>query len=445
MTDPERRGAVRRRHVERAIGSTRPGRSGPPAGEGEASDGRRWLTPGVAAIGLSSLGSDAGHEMTTSLLPSFLSSTLHAGPAALGAIEGVSDALVGLAKLAGGPLSIDPRRRGRVASGGYLVTAVATSAIGLATAVWQVAVLRALAWVSRGLRSPARDSMLMSMVPRDAYGRAGGVERAGDNLGALIGPLAAAALIGWLGIRTTLVLAFFPGLLAAASITFAARETRRTLADTSARARLTLSLGELRRAGMVRALTPATLFELGNLASTLLILRATDLLHTDHRTLAAATSAAILLYAGHNAIAAGASLAAGWFTDLVGSPRPVLALGAGVFIVSYAVFALGSQDVGLLVVAFAAAGVGTGLAETAETTTVAFALPDRLRGNGFGVLGLVQCFGDLGATLVAGVLWTVWSAPVAFGYAAAWMAASTAAALTVRPPTRDVPRPGSRR
>jgi MFS family permease len=436
VTDPEHRRAAE----GQGVSSSSSDQAGRQAKDREEPDvgGRHWLTRGVGAIGLSSLGSDAGHEMTTSLLPSFLTSTLHAGPAALGAIEGVSDALVGLSKLAGGPLSIDPRRRGRVASGGYLVTAVATSAIGFATAVWQVAILRALAWVSRGLRSPARDSMLMSLVPREAFGRASGIERAGDNLGALIGPLVAASLIGWLGIRTTLVLAFFPGLLAAAAITFAAREARRTLVDTSARARLSFNLRELRRAGMVRALTPATLFELGNLASTLLILRATDLLHTEQRSLTAATSIAIVLYAGHNAVAAAASFGGGWFTDRVGSPRPTFTLGAAVYVVSYIAFAWGPSAVWLLAVAFGAAG----LAETAESTTVAFALPDRLRGNGFGVLGLVQSFGDLGATLVAGVLWSVWSAPVAFAYAAAWMVASTATALMVRVPTRDMPPAG---
>jgi hypothetical protein len=52
-----------------------------------------WLNPGVASVGAASLFSDAGHEMATSVLPTFLTSTLHAGPAALGVIEGVSDAL----------------------------------------------------------------------------------------------------------------------------------------------------------------------------------------------------------------------------------------------------------------------------------------------------------------------------------------------------------------
>lgn len=103
-------------------------RGGAPTDE-ESSDGR-WLSPGVASVGVASLCSDAGHELTTSLLPTFLTSTLHAGPAALGTIEGVADALVGLSKLAGGPLSADPPRRARLASGGYLVTAVATAGRG---------------------------------------------------------------------------------------------------------------------------------------------------------------------------------------------------------------------------------------------------------------------------------------------------------------------------
>jgi hypothetical protein len=76
----------------------------------EPTDGR-WLTPGVLGVGGASLFSDASHELVTSLLPTFLTATLHAGPGALGAIDGTADALTGLARLAGGPLSNDPARR----------------------------------------------------------------------------------------------------------------------------------------------------------------------------------------------------------------------------------------------------------------------------------------------------------------------------------------------
>jgi hypothetical protein len=76
---------------------------------------------------------------------------------------------------------------------------------------------------------------------------------------------------------------------------------------------------------------------------------------------------------------------------------------------------------------------GIGFAETAESTVVALALPDRLRGNRFGVLGLVLPLGDLGSCVVVGVLWATVSVTVVFGYAAAWMAASLLASGLLRP------------
>lgn len=395
-----------------------------------------WLSRGVLSIGAASFCSDAGHEIATSVLPSFLTATLHAGPGALGAIEGTSDALVGLSKLAGGPLSNDPVRRARLATGGYLGTAIATGAIGFAVAVWQVAALRALAWASRGIRSPARDTLLTSLVPSEAYGRAFGVERAGDNAGAIVGPLLAAALVAVVGIRHAIWFAVVPGLLAALAITVAAREARRTVASSVGRRTLSLNLGELRRAGLVRALAPAALFEFGNIATTLLILRATGLLRTGGRSLAAAASIAILLYAAHNAAATVAALGGGHLVDRLG-PRVVFAAAGSVYVVGYGLFAVEQHAWPLLLLGFLLAGAGIGFAETAESTVVAQMLPDRLRGNGFGVLGLVQSLGDLASSVVVGLLWAAFSATVGFAYAGAWMLASVVCSRLRRPPQVD--------
>src|SRR3954470_19858215 len=94
---------------------------------------RRWLTRGVAGIGTASFLADVGHEVPTALLPSLLTSTLGAPASALGVIEGVSDALAGVARFAGGALADDPSRRRTVAVGGYASTAVLSAAIGGAT------------------------------------------------------------------------------------------------------------------------------------------------------------------------------------------------------------------------------------------------------------------------------------------------------------------------
>lgn len=60
-------------------------------------------------------------------------------------------------------------------------------------------------------------------------------------------------------------------------------------------------------------------------------------------------------------------------------------------------------------------------------------LPDRLRGNGFGVLGLVQSLGDLVSSAVVGLLWAAFSATVGFAYAGAWMLASVVCSRLLRP------------
>lgn len=148
----------------------------------------RWFTPGVRGIGLASFLSDVGHEVPTALFASLVTITLGAPASVLGLLEGLADGLAGLAWFIGGPLADTPSSRRRTAVGGYLSTAALSALIGVATAVWQVALLRMAAWASRGLRVPARNALLADMVPASVYGRAYGFERMMDNLGAVGGP-----------------------------------------------------------------------------------------------------------------------------------------------------------------------------------------------------------------------------------------------------------------
>ncbi|BFO18211.1 hypothetical protein SHKM778_45990 [Streptomyces sp. KM77-8] len=159
------------------------------------------------------------------MLPSLLTSTLGAPAAALGAIEGVSDALAGAARFGGGILADDPARRRKVAVGGCTTTAMLGAATAAATSVWQVGVLRAAAWTTRGLRVPARNALLADIVPASAYGRAYGFERMMDNLGAIFGPFLALGLVAWLGVQWAIGLSVIPGMLAAVAIVYAIRHT----------------------------------------------------------------------------------------------------------------------------------------------------------------------------------------------------------------------------
>jgi hypothetical protein len=47
--------------------------------------------------------------------------------------------------------------------------------------------------------------------------------------------------------------------------------------------------------------------------------------------------------------------------------------------------------------------------------------PEGLRGSAFGLLATVHSLGNLAASAIAGLLWTLVSPAAAFAYAAAWM------------------------
>ena len=237
----------------------------------------RWLTRGVAGIGAASLLSDLGHEVPTALLPRFLTATLGAPAAALGLIEGIADGCAGVARFAGGALADDPerRRRGRGRRlhrhRGLLVADRRHDRrlAGRRLARGRLVVARPA--------GPARNALLADVVPPEAYGRAYGFERAMDNLGAIGGPLLAIALVALVGVRTAMLVSVIPGLLATR------RDRLRDPRDAARRpsrrgGRSASASAPCCRGSSAGCCFGISAFELGNVAATLLILRATQLL-----------------------------------------------------------------------------------------------------------------------------------------------------------------------
>ena len=400
------------------------------ADETTLEDEQRWLTRGVRGIGAASLLADIGHEIPTALLPGFLTSTLGASGAALGLIEGIADACAGVARFAGGALADDPERRRRSALGGYAATAVFSSLIGITTAAWQVGAFRAAAWSARGLRVPARNALLADVVPPSAYGRAYGFERMMDNLGAIGGPLVAIPLVTLVSIRTAMLVSVIPGLLATLAIVYAIRATRH--ATKQPRRPLVIQLRPVLRGPLARLFLGIGAFEIGNVAATLLILRAVDLLKPDHG-LKSATTIALALYTTYNLVAAITSIPGGRLGDRRGT-LPVLIVGAASFAVAFIGLAFAGPNIAVLAVFFAAAGLGIGFSETAANAAVATHAPPDVRGSAFGALATIQSLGNFAASAIGGLLYTTVSPQAAFVYLAAWMTIATTVFLTSRKP-----------
>src|ERR1017187_1405573 len=378
---------------------------------------QRWLTRGVFGIGLASLCSDWGHEIGTSLLPILLAG-LGAPAYALGVIEGVADGLSSFAKLAGGWIADRPHLRKPVAVAGYLLTGLSTFAFGFVGAWPQVLASRAIGWMGRGIRGPARDVLLTDAVPPALVGRAFGFERTMDTVGAVLGPLCATALVAVMSVRMAMRWTLLPGALAALAIA--------TLVPSSTRSGehhplpFTASLARLPRS-FRQFLKCVALFGLGDFAHTSLILRAVQLL-TPTYGIVRAGGIAVALYTFHNLIYAAASYPAGLLGDKFGR-RGILIVGYLLAAVMSVGFIFAPPRLPELIGLFGLAGLYVAIQDTLEKSVAAELLPKEVRATGYGVLATVNGIGDFFSSIVVGFLWTAVSPAAGFVYAAALTAA----------------------
>lgn len=372
---------------------------------------KRWLTRGVLGIGLASLFSDWGHEAATSILPAFLAS-LGAPALALGLIEGISDGLSSFAKLAGGWIADHPAWRKPTGITGYFATAISTFGYAFVQSWPTVLLLRALGWAGRGSRGPSRDTLLADCVGPGQEGRAFGFERAMDTLGAVLGPLCAAGLIGVLGVRGVLRWTLLPGSMAA--IVFALFAPKGKLTAGHHALNFASSFSQLPKSYW-RFLAGVFAHGIGDFAPTLLILRASQIL-APRLGMGRAAALSVGLYTFYNFVSAAASYPAGALGDRIGK-RALLAAGYFIGVIAFAGFIFAPPTIPILAVLFGLAGVHGGIQQSLEKSLAAEILPLAVRGSGFGVLAAVNGIGDLVSSIAVGALWSGVSPNAGFFYA----------------------------
>jgi MFS family permease len=373
-----------------------------------------WLNRTVLGVGLTSLFSDWSHETATAVLPAFLAS-IGAGPAWLGAIEGVADGLSSFAKLASGHYTDRLKHRKPLAVVGYAFTALATASFAFATHAYHVLFGRAAAWLGRGIRSPAKKALLAADTPPGAYGRAFGLERLMDTAGAIVGPLSALWLLHATGhsYRKVFLWTLAPGLFAAILFWLLVREKLFTAKPEQS------FLGGVRALPVPfrRLLFGVGIFGAGDFSHTLLILYASRMLSPVHGT-ARAASIAVGLYTLHNVFYASSAYVSGWLSDHVRQRKRVLAAGYALATVTAMLLCFATHSLWMLAVIFILAGLYVGTEEALEDSLAAELVPKEQHGMAFGTLAAVNAGGDFVSSIFIGFLWSAVSVQAAFGVSA---------------------------
>jgi MFS family permease len=394
----------------------------------ETTERRSWLNQTVLGVGLTSLFSDWSHETATAVLPAFLAA-IGAGPAWLGAMEGIADGLSSFTKLAAGHYTDRLKRRKPLALFGYLVTALATTSFAFASHAYQLLLGRATAWLGRGVRSPAKKALLAADVPPGAYGRAFGFERLMDTVGAIAGPLTALWLLEQThhSYRRVFLWTLLPGLVAVAAFWILVRER-----PAQARPQRSFIAG-LRQLPIPfrRFLAGVGIFGAGDFSHTMLILYASRALAPAHGA-ARAASIAVGLYTLHNAFYAGSAYVSGWLSDHVPQRKLVLAAGYGLAVVTAILLCTGAQSLLLLAFISILAGLYIGTEEALEDSVAAELVSKDQHGMAFGTLAAVNAGGDFISSLMVGFLWSAFSVQVAFAASAVLFFAGAVLILRLR-------------
>ncbi|GAA4033464.1 MFS transporter [Sphingomonas rosea] len=356
---------------------------------------RRALPRSVWVLGFVSLFMDLSSEIIHALLPLFVTVTLGASVAMLGAIDGVAEATASFAKLIGGRLSDKQQKRKPWILAGYGMAAVTKPLFALAGTPLTVLGARLVDRTAKGLRGAPRDALIADETPSEQRGAAYGLRQALDTVGALLAPLAAAGLMIALAgdIRSIFWIAVIPAFVSVAIILIFLREPERAVREAKAPA-LWRSFREVDK-DCRRVILVAFLFTLARFSESFFVLKGAE------AGLSLATAPLVLVVFNLSYVLL--SYPAGALGDRK-DPRLILTAGIGLLIVGNAVLATTTSLAGL-VVGVALWGAHMALTQGLFAKLLADVAPANLRATAFGLFNVATGIGLLLASLGGGMLW----------------------------------------
>jgi MFS family permease len=347
-------------------------------------------------LGFVSLLNDVSTEMIHSVLPMFLVATLGASVTIVGLIEGTAEAIGSILKVFSGALSDYIGHRKWLVFGGYALSTLLKPLYAIASSPLWVLTARLGDRIGKGIRVAPRDALMADCTDPENRGAAYGLRQSLDTVGAVIGPLAASALLFTSSQNFRLIFwtALAPAGLAVILLATGIREPKASQAKSPANP---INMAALRGLGKQywALVLVAFVFNLGNSSDAFLLLKA--------QTVGISAPHIPLVLVTMNVSYAISSYPCGVLSDKLG--RFDLLLSSFVLYVAvYAGFALADQpwQIWSLLVLY---GFYLGLSQGNLLAFVADTIPSQLRGTAFGAINLVVGFALLPASMLAGLLW----------------------------------------
>jgi len=358
---------------------------------------------------------DISSEMIHALLPVYLVTVLGTSTLTVGFIEGIAEATANITKIFSGALSDWLGKRKLLTTIGYGLAAFTKPVFPLAATVGWVVAARFIDRIGKGIRDAPRDALIADIAPADLRGASFGLRQSLDTIGAVVGPLAAIALMALSSDNFRLVfwMAVVPAFISLAVMVVAVQEPARHQPGSRRRVRLA---DAKRLSGRFWAVVGvATILTLARFSEAFLLLRAQNV----GLPLALVPVVMVVM----NVVYALAAYPAGVLSDRLGRGG-LLAVGIMCLIVADLVLALG-LTIALVLLGVVFWGLHMALTQGLFASLVADTAPEDLRGTAFGVFNFAGGSAMLVASVLAGGLWD------AYGPAATFLAGSGFAAMAL--------------
>jgi MFS family permease len=362
----------------------------------------------VTALGLVSFFTDFSTEMILGVLPFFIVSTLGASRVLLGVIEGSAELVSYAFRMLSGSWSDKVGKRKAFVLGGYAASTTSKPFFAAASSWIDVFLIRVGDRIGKGVRTAPRDALIADSVPESRVGRAFGVHRTIDQMGAIAGPVAAFALLQVVDIRGIFLASLIPGAIAVFILIFFVKE----IAIKSKTSKSIIgNIRALLRGNrpLVFLLIVTGIFSLGAFNFSFILLRATDL--------GIQEGFIPLVYATINVSHTAIGIPSGILADRIGKERTLI-LGYFVFLVSAILFAIFAGNVVYAYALAAVFGLYAGISETVQRAVIPRYVAPELRGTAFGLYNLITGVCFFASNVVFGFLWDNFSLASAVSYSA---------------------------
>ena len=354
----------------------------------------------VLALGLVSFFTDFSTEMVLGILPLFIVNNLGASRAILGTIEGSAELVSYAFRIVSGSLSDKVGKRKIFILAGYGLSTFSKPFFALSTGWLDAFVVRTTDRIGKGLRTAPRDALIADSVSESISGKAFGIHRTIDQMGVILGPIAAFSLLQIMDIRGVFFVSLIPGAIAVLILILFVKEIAIKRGGHSKAPTIFSNIVTVmsNNKPFVLLIIISGIFSIGAFNFSFVLLKASEL-GVDNDLIP-------IVYAVINVSYTAIGIPSGILADKIGKEK-VLIIGYSIFAVSTVLMAAisSAENSNYAFVLAAIFGLYIGISETVQRAVVPSYVSSELRGTAFGVYNVVLGTSFFVSNVVFGFLW----------------------------------------